>query len=88
MIRGKEKLQRIPLFKHVEGGRTRQYADNLNIKQDQARLEIRKNFFTQRIVKDWNAVPQEIKRAATVTGFKSAYRNLHRTGPGGRPHES
>jgi Reverse transcriptase (RNA-dependent DNA polymerase) len=88
MIRGKEKLQRIPLFNHVDGGRTRQDADELNIKQDQARLEVRKNFFTQRIVKEWNAVPREIKRAATVTGFKSAYRNQNRTEPGGTPDES
>jgi hypothetical protein len=88
MIRGKEKLQRITLFNHVEGGRTRQDADELNIKQDQARLEIRKNFFTQRIVKDWKAVPQELKRAATVTGFNSAYRNQNRTDPGGTPDES
>jgi ribonucleases P/MRP protein subunit RPP40 len=88
IVRGKEKLQRISLFNHVDGGRTRQDADELNLKQDQARLEIRKNFFTQRIVKTWNAVPPEIKRTANVTGFKKAYHGKTRTEPGGTPDEN
>jgi ribonucleases P/MRP protein subunit RPP40 len=58
----------------VDGGRTRQDADELNLKQGPARLEIRRNFFTQRIIKDWNALPGEIKRSKNVAGFKKAYR--------------
>jgi ribonucleases P/MRP protein subunit RPP40 len=87
MLQGKEKLRRNQLFNHVDGGRTRQDADPLNIKQGPARLEIRKNFFTQRIVKNWNSIPREIKCAKNVTGFKAAYRSLHRRGQGGRPDE-
>jgi Reverse transcriptase (RNA-dependent DNA polymerase)/Endonuclease-reverse transcriptase len=83
MIRGKEQLSRINLFRHVDGGRTRMDADPLNIKQSQARLEIRKNFFSQRIIKNWNAVPTEIKNATTVAGFRAA--KMKRNGPGGMP---
>jgi hypothetical protein len=72
MIRGIEKLSRAELFKHVNGGRTRQDADVLNLKQSQARLDVRKNFCTQRIIKDWNSIPSEAKNASNVTGFKAA----------------
>jgi ribonucleases P/MRP protein subunit RPP40 len=85
MVRGKEKLTRTELFTHVHGGRTRQDADELNLKQAASRLDVRKNFFTQRIVRSWNAVPHEIKRSANVTGFKAAYKKLLRDGPGGMP---
>jgi hypothetical protein len=56
----------------------------LNLKQGNSRLEIRKNFFTQRIVREWNKIPKEIKRAKNVAGFKSAYKNIS-SGPGGMP---
>jgi hypothetical protein len=85
MIRGNEKLNRTTLFRHVDGGRTRQDADKLNLKQSQARLEIRKNFFTQRIIKDWNEIPTDVKNVRSVAGFKAAL--LNRQGPGGMPQE-
>jgi hypothetical protein len=74
MVRGKEKLSRTTLFTHVHGGWTWQDADELNLKQATSRLDVRKNFFTQRIIRSWNTLPHEIKRSANVTGFKSAYR--------------
>jgi hypothetical protein len=49
MLQGKEKYRRNQLFNHVNGGRTRQDADTLNIKLGNSRLETRKNFFTQRM---------------------------------------
>jgi hypothetical protein len=35
------------------------------------RLEIRKNFFTNRIVKTWNALPEEVVSAKSLNSFKS-----------------
>jgi hypothetical protein len=84
MIQGKEKLKS-EIFKHVDGGRTRQDADKLNLKQKPARLNVRRNFFSQRIVKKWNQIPGEIKRAKNVATFKMLYKTLLRNGPGGRP---
>jgi hypothetical protein len=36
-------------------------------------LEVRKNFFSHRVVEDWNRVPPELKRAGTVKSFKNGY---------------
>ena len=43
------------------------------LEQENARLETRKNFFTVRIVKDWNAIAEEVKKQRTVNAFKGAY---------------
>jgi hypothetical protein len=36
-------------------------------------LEVRKNFFSHRVVEDWNRVPPELKKARTVKSFKTGY---------------
>ena len=38
-----------------------------------SRLETRKNFFTVRIVNDWNNLPETVKKQKTVNAFKGAY---------------
>ena len=43
------------------------------LERECSRLEIRKNFFTVRIVNDWNNLPEEVKKQPTVNSFKSAY---------------
>ncbi len=53
---------------------TRSAADPLNLKPLAARLETRKNFFSNRVVEAWNIVPGEIKRVKTVSSFKNAYK--------------
>jgi hypothetical protein len=40
-----------------------------------ARLETRRNFFSNRVVEAWNAIPGDIKRSRTVSSFKKAYKN-------------
>jgi hypothetical protein len=52
---------------------TRSAADPLNLRQQAARLEIRRNF-SNRVIEGWNEVPSEIKNAITVHSFKRAYR--------------
>ena len=45
--------------------------DPLNVRQQQAsRLDIRKQFYSQRVVD----VPTDIKNSVTVSGFKMAYK--------------
>jgi hypothetical protein len=39
-----------------------------------ARLEIRRHFFSNRVVEGWNLIPSELKNARTVHFFKRAYR--------------
>ncbi len=38
------------------------------------RLEVRKNFFSQRVPEDWNKIPPVVKKAETAKAFRNAYR--------------
>ena len=37
------------------------------------RLDVRKNFFSVRVVKEWNSIPEAAKNAKTVNEFKNLY---------------
>ncbi len=36
-------------------------------------MEVRRNFFSNRTVEDWNKLPSEVKNARTVAIFKDGY---------------
>jgi hypothetical protein len=76
ILRGFDKVKSDTWFQRVEttGRVTRSAADPLNLRQQAARLEIRRNFFSNRVIEAWNEVPSEIKNARTVQSFKRAYR--------------
>jgi hypothetical protein len=60
-------------FEHRVGDTvTRARADPLNVLSKNGTLELRRNFFTIRVVKDWNAVPNEIKNILVPGQFKRA----------------
>ena len=42
-----------------------------------SRLELRANFFSQRVVNTWNALPLHIKNSLSVNSFKNNYDKLH-----------
>ena len=44
---------------------------NQKIYKQHSRLNLRKYFFTQRVVNDWNQLPEEAVNATTVTQFKT-----------------
>jgi hypothetical protein len=75
IVRRKENVERETWFKMAcEGARaTRQAADPGNIRPGTARLEVRRNFFSQRVVTDWNRIPPEIKMSNSVESFKKRY---------------
>ncbi len=77
IIRGFDKVDSSTWFQRVDASirTTRSAADPLNLRQQAARLETRRNFFSNRVVEAWNLVPGDIKRAKTVNGFKNAYKN-------------
>jgi hypothetical protein len=57
------------------GGReTRAAAEPNSLKRPPARLELRRNFFSNRVIKKWNNLPSEVKSANSVKQFKMAYR--------------
>ena len=54
--------------------RTRAVEGGLNIRAEVSRLELRRNFFSQRVAEAWNQLPLSTKNAATLTEFKNLLR--------------
>ena len=50
---------------------TRDKSDPLNIIRQASRTEIRRHFFSQRVVALWNKIPSEIKQLNSVAAFKN-----------------
>jgi len=55
---------------------TRMAEDPLNLRIPQARHEIRRHFYSNRVPQHWNRIPADLKSAATTRGFKLGYRRL------------
>jgi hypothetical protein len=64
--------------KNVGNTVTRARSDPLNVLSQNGTLEMRRNFFTYRVVSDWNAVPTDIKNLTIPGQFKKAHRRWQR----------
>jgi ribonucleases P/MRP protein subunit RPP40 len=49
---------------------TRSQTDELNIIKERCKLDVRKNFFTNRVADTWNLIPSHIKQITPVYRFK------------------
>ena len=70
IIKGIDKINIEDIGWKINKRRTRGH--NLKILKQRCRLDIRKHFFTQRIVSFWNELPAPIVALSTVEGFKKA----------------
>ena len=73
IVHGKDNVKRETWFEMVGSNparTTRHTQDELNIRKKFPRLEIRKHFFSNRIVDEWNSLPSEVKLSKNVAVFK------------------
>jgi len=74
IIKGIDKVNKDTWFTLVGNNTirpTRSTAYHQNIVPNRSRTEIRRNFFSNRVVSLWNALPIEIKEARTLNQFKT-----------------
>ena len=78
IMHGKGQLDHSCWFEKAADGQraTRNSADPLNLRVNHGRLEIRRNFFSVRVIESWNKIPSDLKSETKNVVFRSKYKTL------------
>ena len=68
-LKGADKQEGERLFVRVDGDKTR--GNGFKVRQGRFGLDIRRKFFTQRVVTHWNRLPKEVVDAPSLEAFKA-----------------
>ena len=68
-LKGAYKQEGEQLFTRVDSDRTR--GNGFKLRREKFRLDIRRGFFTQRVVTNWNRLPKEVLDAPFLEAFKA-----------------
>ena len=68
-LKGAYKQEGKQLFTRVDNDRTRR--NGFKLRQGTFMLDIRRKFFTQRVVMHWNRLPKEVVDAPSLEAFKA-----------------
>ena len=71
IVRGFSRVDSKYFFNFCNIRRTRGHSYKMN--KDRSRLDIRKFFFSQRVVNKWNSLPVDVVEALSVNSFKNRY---------------
>jgi hypothetical protein len=76
IVKGVDRVEHGTWFQlAAEAGRATRSADcPHNLRQMAARLEVRRNFVSNRVTESWNQIPGQVKNVKTVSSFKHGYK--------------
>ena len=71
-------LKKSTWFQNVrnDGTQTRNSSIPDNLKKTQSKTDIRKNFFSVRVINSWNELPNDLKTDSSVKNFKKIMTNF------------
>ena len=74
IVRGIDEVEDMMEERACERPQTRQNGGRDNLIGQRYQHEFRRNFFTVRVISDWNGLPDIVKEARNVASFKSLYK--------------